>query len=409
MGGLGNGRRGGRSPPLMIGALIACILVLGFNYWVSSSRNLELQTKLYELEGQVRRGAAERGVAEQKKNEFQAEIQRQKEQISHIESLYKKQLEGVQTACSQQKATLQQNISSSTKTIQELKVQLNQVSDDLGKLQKQLQSCQGNIKTLTNKLTYDMTHCNSQVLAQKELCDERVAAAKLEVQKRMEKLIAPPPVPSQPENPAGGAVKEEAAVLTGTDAVKSSLVSHTPTLAQPKEHEPLGLLTNDIIVDDGPAGQADLPPPKELPETESVPSAAAVKQDVLLPPGGAVTTDEAQADSSKLLKNNLTEDKEMELMDAHEEDAPVEEADPGMEGMLIGPAKDETPVGQKLEEPVEWDGEEQVLGEADLDKQQNKRAEILDKDMEDELADYNGDDENEGEFEADKQAELAQV
>lgn len=43
MGGLGNGRRGGRSPPLLIGALIACILVLGFNYWVSNSRNLELQ------------------------------------------------------------------------------------------------------------------------------------------------------------------------------------------------------------------------------------------------------------------------------------------------------------------------------------------------------------------------------
>lgn len=32
----------------------------------------------------------------------------------------------------------------------------------------------------------------------------------------------------------------------------------------------------------------------------------------------------------------------------------------------------------------------------------------LDKIMEEELADYNGDDDNEGEFEADKQAELAQ-
>lgn len=62
-----------------------------------------IQTKLYELEGQVRRGAAERGVAELKKNEFQEEIQRQKEQISHIESLYKRQLEGVQNTCSQDK------------------------------------------------------------------------------------------------------------------------------------------------------------------------------------------------------------------------------------------------------------------------------------------------------------------
>lgn len=34
---------------------------------------------------------------------------------------------------------------------------------------------------------------------------------------------------------------------------------------------------------------------------------------------------------------------------------------------------------------------------------------LVDKVMEDELADYNGDDENEGEPEADKQAELGQI
>uniref|UniRef100_A0A671VH80 Golgi membrane protein 1 n=1 Tax=Sparus aurata TaxID=8175 RepID=A0A671VH80_SPAAU len=114
MGGLGNGHRGGISPPLMIGTLIACIMFLGFNYWVSSSRNLELlelQTKLYELEDQVRRGAAERGVAELKKTEFQEEIMRQKEQLNHMETLYKRQLES---------------------------------------------SCHGNLKNLKNKLTYDM-------------------------------------------------------------------------------------------------------------------------------------------------------------------------------------------------------------------------------------------------------------
>lgn len=65
------------------------------------------QTKLYELEGQVRRGAAERGATELKKNEFQEEILRQKEQISHIESLYKRQLEGSQNTCSQEKVRTQ--------------------------------------------------------------------------------------------------------------------------------------------------------------------------------------------------------------------------------------------------------------------------------------------------------------
>ncbi|TMS03145.1 LMBR1 domain-containing protein 2 [Larimichthys crocea] len=192
------------------------------------------QTKLYELEGQVRRGAAERGIAEMKKNEFQEEIQRQKEQISHIESLYKRQLEGAQNTCSQEKGTLQQNISSSTKTIQELKGQLNQLNDDLGKLQKELQSCQGNIKTLNNKLMYDMTHCQSQVLSQKELCDERVAAAKLEVQKKREKLTPPPGVSSQQDNTVDGAVKEDGAVVTVADAVKTAtVVSHTPSASQP--------------------------------------------------------------------------------------------------------------------------------------------------------------------------------
>lgn len=392
----------------MIGALIACILVLGFNYWVSSSRNLELQTKLYELEGQVRRGAAERGVAELKKNQFQEEIQRQKEQITHIESLYKRQLEGAQNTCSLEKGTLQQNISSSTKTIQELKGQLNQLNDDLGKLQKELQSCQGNIKTLNNKLTYDMTHCQSQVLSQKELCDERVAAAKLDVQKKMEKLIPAPGVSSPQENAVNEAVKEDGAVITVANAVKTSTVgSHTPSLPQPKDDEPSELLTNEIIVDKGSDTQADMEPAKDLSEVESrsVPSAAAVKQDTLLPPERTVLTEAIEAEKSKLVNNNLTEDKDMELMDAHEEDTHTE--DPGMEGMLIGGGKaDETPIGQKTEEPDEYDADERVMVNVEK-QQQSKRPENID--LEQELADYNGDDENEGEFEADKQAELAQI
>ncbi|XP_023137926.1 Golgi membrane protein 1 isoform X2 [Amphiprion ocellaris] len=405
MGGLGNGRRGGRSPPLMIAALIACILVLGFNYWVSSSRNLELQTKLYELEGQVRRGAAERGAVELKKNEFQGEIQRQREQISHIENVYKRQLEGAQSTCIQEKATLQQNISSSTKTIQELKGQLNQLNDDLGKLQKELQSCQGNINTLNNKLTYDMTHCHSQVLSQKELCDERVAAAKLEFQKKMEKLVPPPGVSSQ-ENAVDGAVKDSKPVKTVPDGVQpATVVSHTPSLSELKGNEPSELLTNDIIVE-----KVELPLEKDLSKAESVPPAAAAEQDIL-PQEGAVKTEETEGATNKLLNDNLTEDKDMEVMDAHEEGAQTEETDPGMEGMLIGQGKaDENPNGQNIEEPEEYDGDEQVVGGVDLEKQQqNKQAENIDKDMEEELADYNGDDENEGEFEADKQAELAQI
>ena len=33
--GLGNGRRSMKSPPLVLAALVACIIVLGFNYWIA--------------------------------------------------------------------------------------------------------------------------------------------------------------------------------------------------------------------------------------------------------------------------------------------------------------------------------------------------------------------------------------
>uniref|UniRef100_A0A673TWG8 Golgi membrane protein 1 n=1 Tax=Suricata suricatta TaxID=37032 RepID=A0A673TWG8_SURSU len=93
--GLGNGRRSMKSPPLVLAALVACIIVLGFNYWIASSRSVDLQTRILELEGRVRRAAAERGAVELKKNEFQGELEKQREQLDRIQSSHDSQLESV--------------------------------------------------------------------------------------------------------------------------------------------------------------------------------------------------------------------------------------------------------------------------------------------------------------------------
>lgn len=71
----------------------------------------------------------------------------------------------------------------------------------------------------------------------------------------------------------------------------------------------------------GPDATVQLSLHKDLPKGESQPdpSAAAVKQDILPPPEGAVKTQDSEAETSKLFKNNLTEEKDMEVMDAHEE------------------------------------------------------------------------------------------
>uniref|UniRef100_A0A670YWH8 Golgi membrane protein 1 n=1 Tax=Pseudonaja textilis TaxID=8673 RepID=A0A670YWH8_PSETE len=93
--GLGNSRRGIKSPPLLVAALVACIIVLGFNYWIASSRSVDLQNRLMELEGRMRRAAAERGAVEMKKNEFQGELKKQREQIDKIQSMHDFQIENI--------------------------------------------------------------------------------------------------------------------------------------------------------------------------------------------------------------------------------------------------------------------------------------------------------------------------
>lgn len=81
----------------------------------------------------------------------------------------------------------------------------------------------------------------------------------------------------------------------------------------------------------GPDAPGDLPSQKDLSKAESqtAPAAANVKQDILLPPEEAVETEEGEAETIEHLKNNLTENNEVELMDAHEDGAQTEGRGPG--------------------------------------------------------------------------------
>lgn len=125
------------------------------------------------------------------------------------------------------------------------------------------------------------------------------------------------------------------------------------------------------------------------------------KSDILPPPGGDKKANIGEAETSKPLESNVTENKDIQLMEAKDES---HTDDPGMEDMLLSEGKaDDTAHKADLQE--EYDTEDQEVGP---EKQQPSKRENLDQEEED-LADYNGDDENEGEFEADKQAALAQI
>ncbi|NXQ75541.1 GOLM1 protein, partial [Quiscalus mexicanus] len=163
-----------KSPPLLVAALVACIIVLGFNYWVASSRSMDLQGRVMDLEGKVRRAAAERGAVEQKKNEFQGELEKQRQQIDKIQSLHSFQMENVNRVHQEEKAVLMSNITVNDRLIQSLREHLKELQTEYGKLQLDVYWFQKNQTNLQRKFSYDLSQCINQMKELKEQCEERI-------------------------------------------------------------------------------------------------------------------------------------------------------------------------------------------------------------------------------------------
>ncbi|NXX37697.1 GOLM1 protein, partial [Tricholaema leucomelas] len=163
-----------KSPPLLVAALMACIVVLGLNYWIASSRSVDLQGRIMDLEGKVRRAAAERGAVELKKNEFQGELERQRQQIDKIQSLHSFQMENANKVHQEEKAVLMSNITVNEKLIQGLREHLKELQTEYGKLQLDVYWFQKNQTNLQKKFSYDLSQCINQMKELKEQCEERV-------------------------------------------------------------------------------------------------------------------------------------------------------------------------------------------------------------------------------------------
>ncbi|XP_052635053.1 Golgi membrane protein 1 [Harpia harpyja] len=172
--GLGNSCRGMKSPPLLVAALMACIIVLGFNYWIASSRSVDLQGRIMELEGKVHSAAVERGAVELKKNEFQGELEKQRQQIDKIQSLHSFQMENANRVHQEEKAVLMSNITVNDRLIQSLRENLKELQTEYGKLQLDVYWFQKNQTNLQRKFSYDLSQCINQMKELKEQCEERI-------------------------------------------------------------------------------------------------------------------------------------------------------------------------------------------------------------------------------------------
>ncbi|XP_078070567.1 uncharacterized protein LOC144494904 isoform X4 [Mustelus asterias] len=171
--GLGSGRRGARSPPLffMLLALGACLAFLALSYWVSSSRSAELQARVAALDAKVRRAAADLSAAELQKHQLQLQLQSQlqghRDEVDQLGLRHRQRIESEGRICSQEKEVLNKNITSSTRIIQTLQEQFQELQKGYSNLNQKLQELQ-------KKLTYDITQCSNQINDQKELYEEKI-------------------------------------------------------------------------------------------------------------------------------------------------------------------------------------------------------------------------------------------
>ncbi|XP_054438917.1 Golgi membrane protein 1 [Pteronotus mesoamericanus] len=369
--GLGNGRRTMKSPPFVLAALVACNIVLGFNYWIASSRSVDLQTQIMELEGRVRRAAAERGAVELKKNEFQGELEKQREQLDKIQSSHNFQMESVNKLHQDEKAVLVNNITTGERLIRTLQDQLKALQKNHGKLRQDVLQFQKNQTHLERKFSYDLSQCINQMKEVKEQCEEQieevtkkgneaVASRDLSKKKEQSQQLRASSEP-QPRLQEAGLPQAE-----GTQAKGNMPSNHTPQTPAPSSEVALDLRresekeeTNNIQVGSEEELRRDSLGPRREPHPEQ-----AVEAD--RPAGGRAMGDAGDLGPTPQVPAALL---------VSQENQEVEE-----------PERDQL---------VVWDGQEEP-GASEEGRNQRKMGDD----------DYNTD-ENEAESETDKQAALA--
>lgn len=167
--GFGSNRRGGRLPPFLLVALLLVIAVLAFNYWSSSSRQTVLQEEVAELQSQAKRSDVARGRLEKRNSELLLQVESHKKYLeqkeadrSHLNSQLQAK-DGQIRKCEDSKVKLQSNISYQMADIHRLKEQLAELRQEFLRQEDYLHEYKKNNTQLLKRLEYESFQCGQQI------------------------------------------------------------------------------------------------------------------------------------------------------------------------------------------------------------------------------------------------------
>ncbi|XP_058521900.1 protein GOLM2 isoform X2 [Ochotona princeps] len=394
--GFGANRRAGRLPSFVLVVLLVVIVVLAFNYWSISSRHVLLQEEVAELQGQVQRTEVARGRLEKRNSDLLLLVDTHKRQIDQKEADYGRlssrlqAREGLGKRCEDDKVKLQNNISYQMADIHHLKEQLAELRQEFLRQEDQLQDYRKNNTYLVKRLEYESFQCGQQIKelrAQHEENIKKLADQFLQEQKEAQNVqangadksnvndhVVPKNIPNVEENAAEK--NEEPSsnnIPHGKEQIKRGGDAGMP-----------GIEENDLAKGDEPS--------TVLKKPVSVSQLGSNQEISHLPTGQPLSPD-------------LAEDAQVN----HNGDHDISKQNPSnnLQRLIPGPKLESEP---KLQTDVLKQAPKDRVGDFHKLKQSrffDENESPVDPQHGSKLADYNGDDGNVGEYEADKQAELA--
>ncbi|KAJ7311134.1 hypothetical protein JRQ81_006737 [Phrynocephalus forsythii] len=394
--GFGANRRGGRLPSFLFVALLIVIAILAFNYWSTSTRQSVLQEEVAELQGQAKRSDVARGRLEKRNSELLLQVESHKKYLeqkevdqSHLNSLLQAK-DGQIRKCDDSKVKLQNNISYQMADIHWLKEQLAELRQEFIRQEDQLHEYKKNNTQLLKRLEYESFQCGQQIKELKVQHEEDL--------KKIDGQI------KQEQKQAGQSSQS-------SKDVDARLNSNPTTVKATEELVERNVITNEVPsvnnISDGkekikPGDDAGMPGIEENDPAKAEDVLTALKKPLVsasqdhhhlngnLPIENAhashldqgVKSNDGNADLMKQIPPNTLQ----QLMPVHILDNHKAEKE-----LVKQTSKDRVNDFQRMKQSRFFDE-----NESPVDPQHGSK-----------LADYNGDDGNVGEYEADKQAELA--
>uniref|UniRef100_A0A2K6FUD0 Protein GOLM2 n=1 Tax=Propithecus coquereli TaxID=379532 RepID=A0A2K6FUD0_PROCO len=392
--GFGANRRAGRLPSLVLVVLLVVIVILAFNYWSISSRHVLLQEEVAELQGQVQRTEVARGRLEKRNSDLLLLVDTHKKQIDQKEADYGRlssrlqAREGLGKRCEDDKVKLQNNISYQMADIHHLKEQLAELRQEFLRQEDQLQDYRKNNTYLVKRLEYESFQCGQQIKelrAQheeniKKLADQFLQEAHKVQSKDGKDLgvndqVVPKNIPKVAESAANK--NEEPSnnhIPHGKEQIKRGGDAGMP-----------GIEENDLAkMDDLPTALKK--PPISISQQESHQAISYLPTGQPISPNMAPDSHINHNGNPGTSKQNPSNPLQRLIPGSNLESEPRIQTD-----TLKQATKDRVSDFHKLKQSRFFDE-----NESPVDPQHGSK-----------LADYNGDDGNVGEYEADKQAELA--